>query len=151
MYVLPEHMPSVLKLLVPASASTFVLSQVVPHLVKMFLDPVEIPSRGPILLLLSEIILATYDNTPNTVPPDQSRLLEFKDDLITIIRAGMQAPASMVAALTTLKNMVSIEHFWSPDELAILIHDVNHLLSPEFEGPPDARYCDYPIVDPRSL
>ncbi|KAH9990918.1 ARM repeat-containing protein [Russula vinacea] len=54
------------------SVSRYTLSHVVPHLTRLFVDPDELPNRGPVLSLLSSLIAAARDSTDEVLGAQSS-------------------------------------------------------------------------------
>jgi hypothetical protein len=124
-----------------ASVRQCILSQTVPHLVNLFVNPDEIESRSRILLLLSDVISATsseFQAAQDSVD-HASLLAPFKDDLLNLVIAGLQTPSTRCQGVTTLRRMLATQNFLTPEELSFGIHCVNEILL-EDQDDDDARY-----------
>ncbi|KAJ8481644.1 hypothetical protein ONZ51_g5860 [Trametes cubensis] len=94
------------------SVARFTLARAVPHLVKLFLDPDELPNRPPTLRLLADLIEAARESTaqdPEVLPDEGSvPLSPYKDEVLGVLTVGLKAPASALPAIDGLKSMTDI-------------------------------------------
>jgi DNA repair/transcription protein MET18/MMS19 len=119
-----------------ASVSRYTLAHVVPHLLKLFADPNEVPSRHPILLLLSDLIAAARDSAnakstpeePMSDSPPEPPLAPFKDEVLGALISGVVTLATTRAALAGLTGLVSTPHLLSDAELGFVVLKVNDVL-----------------------
>ncbi|KAL4245852.1 MMS19 nucleotide excision repair protein [Abortiporus biennis] len=115
------------------SVAKFTLSQAVPHLVKLFLNPDEAPNRAPTLRLLSDIIIAARDSTLHNADalPDEVvvPLSAFKDEVLGVLTVGLKATSTSRPALDGLKGMVTTQGLLTDEEVGFVVHNVNELLS----------------------
>ncbi|KAI0333855.1 ARM repeat-containing protein [Cubamyces sp. BRFM 1775] len=114
------------------SVARFTLARAVPHLVKLFLDPDELPNRAPTLRLLADLIEAARKSTaqePEVLPDEGSvPLSPYKDEVLGVLTVGLKAPASALPAIDGLKSMVRTVGLLTDDELGFVVHNVNELL-----------------------
>lgn len=134
-----------------ASVAKYTISQAVPHLVKLFLNPDEAGNRAPILTLLSDFITAARDSlsklpplpaqveddieTELTVPP----LMPYKDEVLGVLTVGLKAVSSRRSALAGLQGMVTTENLLTDEELSFAVHSVNEVLEANSDEVDDAR------------
>ena len=120
-----------------ASVARFTLARAVPHLVKLFLDPDELPNRPPTLWLLADLIEAARESTaqdPEVLPDEGSvPLSPYKDEVLGVLTVGLKAPASALPAIDGLKSMVRTVGLLTDDELGFVVHNVNELLQKDEE------------------
>ncbi|KAJ7717113.1 ARM repeat-containing protein [Mycena maculata] len=117
------------------SVARYTLANAVPHLLKLFADPNEVPSRHPILLLLSDLIAAARDSSKARsdaeAPPDdppEPALAPFKDEVLGALISGVGTPATTRAALAGLTGLVSTPHLLSDAEFGFVVLKVNEVL-----------------------
>ncbi|KAJ6481205.1 ARM repeat-containing protein [Mycena vitilis] len=112
------------------SVARYTLANAVPHLLKLFADPNEVPSRQPVLLLLSDLIASARDSLKATTAPDLEAgpLAPFKDEVLGALISGLAAPATTRAALAGLTGLVSTPHLLSDAELGFVVLKVNEVL-----------------------
>ena len=115
-----------------ASVARFTLEQVVPHLVKLFLNPDEVQNRGAVLQSLADIIDAARgaivaDSTPDSQTP--SPLSPYKDEVLGVLTVGLKVPSGCRHALVGLLSMANTPKLLTDDELGFVVHNVNELLS----------------------
>ncbi|KAJ7509674.1 ARM repeat-containing protein [Mycena galericulata] len=122
------------------SVARYTLANAVPHLLKLFADPNEIPSRHPVLLLLSDLIAAARDlgkarseapDSPSR-PPEQP-LAPFKDEVLGALISGLATPATARAALAGLTGLVSTPGLLSDAELGFVVLKANDVLQGCYE------------------
>ncbi|KAJ6582074.1 ARM repeat-containing protein [Mycena capillaripes] len=116
------------------SVARYTLANAVPHLLKLFMDPNEVPSRHPVLLLLSDLIAAARDSVKgqaesmsDSAPPEPP-LAPFKDEVLGALISGVAASATTRAALAGLTGLVSTPHLLSDAELGFVVLKVNDVL-----------------------
>ncbi|KAJ7314418.1 ARM repeat-containing protein [Mycena albidolilacea] len=118
------------------SVSRYTLAHAVPHLLKLFADPNEVPSRHPILLLLSDLIAAARDSANAKSTPEEPMsdstpeppLAPFKDEVLGALISGVVTLAITRAALAGLTGLVSTPHLLSDAELGFVVLKVNDVL-----------------------
>ncbi|EPT02988.1 hypothetical protein FOMPIDRAFT_1142982 [Fomitopsis schrenkii] len=114
------------------SVARFTLAQVTPHLVKLFLDPDELPNRGPTLRLLADVIVAARDSMPKdpeVLPAEEDiPLAPYKDEVLGVLTVGLTARSSAQSALDGLKALVTTRGLLTDEELGFVVHKVNELL-----------------------
>ncbi|KAI0940934.1 hypothetical protein AcV7_003173 [Taiwanofungus camphoratus] len=117
------------------SVARFTLSRVVPHLVKLFLDPDEAPNRAPVLSLLSDSVAAARDSMSTDaeirLAGSDIPLSPFKDEVLGVFTTGLKTPSSAQSALNGLKGMVTTRGLLTDEELGFVVHNVNGLLQTE--------------------
>lgn len=123
----------------PASVARFTLARAVPHFVKLFLNPDELPNRAPTLRLLADLVEAARESTtspssysdPEILPDgDESSvpLSPYKDEVLGILTVGLKTPASAYPAIDALKSMVRTHGLLTDEELGFVVHNVNEVL-----------------------
>ncbi|EMD39279.1 hypothetical protein CERSUDRAFT_82017 [Gelatoporia subvermispora B] len=119
------------------SVARFTLSRVVPHLVKLFHNPDEAPTRAPTLRLLADFISAARDSTSQDpeVLPDEGDvpLAPVKDEVLGVLTVGLKTPSTAPPALDGLKALVTTRGLLSDEEVGFVVHNVNELLQKEGE------------------
>lgn len=126
-----------------ASVSKFTLSQAVPHLVKLFLNPDEVGNRGSVLSLLASLIAAARDCTGKvdgasiTEPP----LLPYKDEVLGALIVGVKAPSLAAPAIEGLLAMVTTHNLLEDEEVGFVVQNVNEVIGGQREDLLDNR-CD---------
>lgn len=116
------------------SISRYTLSQAVPHLLKLLLNPDEISNRPPILLLLADLISAARDSMSGIEDPGRTPLMPYKDEVLGAMSAGLQDVASRRAALTGIMGMVTTSYLFSDEELGFVVHSVNQTLQEDSDN-----------------
>jgi hypothetical protein len=118
-----------------ASVSRYTLSQAVPHLVKLFLNPDELPNRAPITVLLAEIVAAARDSMRKSAADFQLNvpLMPFKDEVLGVFTVGLKAASSCQPALAGFKAMVTTSALLTDEELGFIVHNIGDIL----QGDPD--------------
>lgn len=133
-----------------ASIAKFTISQVVPHLVGLFLNPDEVGNRGPILTLLSDFISAARDSLSKMPPEPETEggmqveltappLVPYKDEVLGVLAVGLKSAPSRRPALAGLQGMVATENLLTNEELAYIVHNVNEILNADSDEIDDAR------------
>ncbi|KAH9930313.1 ARM repeat-containing protein [Fomitopsis serialis] len=114
------------------SVARFTLAQVTPHLVKLFLNPDELPNRSPTLRLLADVIVAARDSMPKDpeiLPAEEDiPLAPYKDEVLGVLTVGLNAGSSAQPALDGLKALVTTRGLLADEELGFVVHKVNELL-----------------------
>ncbi|KAJ7227826.1 RNAPII transcription regulator C-terminal-domain-containing protein [Mycena haematopus] len=115
------------------SVARYTLAHVVPHLLKLFVDPNEVPSRHPILLLLSDLIAAARDsiNAKSALMSDspvEPLLAPFKDEVLGALISGLATLTTARVALAGLTGLVSTPRLLSDAELGFVVLKVNDVL-----------------------
>lgn len=113
----------------PASVSKFTLSQAVPHLVQLFLNPDEVQNRAPTSRLLADLVNAAQKAAAIGTEPDVPPLSPFKDEVLGVFTVGIKNTGSCVHALNGLKGMVLTPGLLTDEELGFIVHNVNEILS----------------------
>lgn len=105
-----------------------------PHLVRLFLTPDEASTRGPTLLLLSELIASARDSTTKLSSEDvDPPLLPYKDEVLGVFSVGLKLATTRNAALSGLKIMASTKKLLSDEELGFIVHNVNEIIQGDRE------------------
>ena len=116
----------------PASVARFTLARAVPHFVKLFLNPDELPNRAPTLRLLADLIEAARESTsqdPEVLPEEGGvPLSPYKDEVLGVLTVGLKTPASAYPAIDALKSMVRTPGLLTDEELGFIVHNVNEVL-----------------------
>ncbi|KAI9458702.1 ARM repeat-containing protein [Russula earlei] len=121
------------------SVSRFTLSHAVPHLTKHFVDPDELPNRGPVLSLLSSLIAAARDSTVKVADTEEAFLLPFKDEVLGILVTGLKAQTSLRPAIEGLNGLVTTLGLLDDQEIGFVVQKVNEVISNQQEDPLGAR------------
>jgi DNA repair/transcription protein MET18/MMS19 len=112
----------------------------VPHLTKLFVDPDELPNRGPVLSLLSSLIAAARDSTVKAANPEEIFLLPFKDEVLGILVTGLKAQSSLRPAIDGLNGLVTTPDLLDDQEIGFVVQKVNDVTSSQEEDLLGARY-----------
>ena len=108
-----------------------------PHFVKLFLNPDELPNRAPTLRLLADLIEAarkSMSQDPEVLPDEGSvPLSPYKDEVLGILTVGLKTPASAYPAIDALKSMSLTPGLLSDEELGFIVHNVNEVLQKDEE------------------
>ncbi|CDO69761.1 hypothetical protein BN946_scf184766.g6 [Trametes cinnabarina] len=114
------------------SVARYTLARALPHLVKLFLDPDELPNRAPTLRLLADLIEAARISTAKDsefLPEDGNvPLSPYKDEVLGVLTVGLKAPVSALPAIDGLKSMMLTTGLLSDEELGFIVHNVNEIL-----------------------
>ncbi|KAK7040568.1 MMS19 nucleotide excision repair [Favolaschia claudopus] len=116
------------------SVARFTLAHAVPHLLKLFADPKEVPSRQPVLLLLSDIVAAARDslraNSDQSMTDTEGEppLALYKDEVLGVLVSGLAATPTTRAALAGLTGLVSTPNLLSDAEVGFIVLKVNEVL-----------------------
>ena len=117
-----------------------------PHFVKLFLNPDELPNRAPTLRLLANLIEAARESTsqdPEVLPEEGGvPLSPYKDEVLGVLTVGLKTPASAYPAIDALKSMVRTPGLLTDEELGFIVHNVNEVLQKD-EDETDLR-CAHP-------
>ncbi|TFK39917.1 Dos2-interacting transcription regulator of RNA-Pol-II-domain-containing protein [Crucibulum laeve] len=113
------------------SVSRYTLSQAVPHLVKLFLNPDEILSRPAILVLLSDFIVAARDSFTRGSVMDNSEplLLPYKDEVLGVFLVGLKNSSSRIQALEGLSGLIGTPRLLSDEEVGFVVHNINEVMA----------------------
>ncbi|KAJ7694662.1 Dos2-interacting transcription regulator of RNA-Pol-II-domain-containing protein [Mycena rosella] len=125
------------------SVARYTLAHAVPHLLKLLADPNEVPTRHPVLLLLSDLIAAAREagkadsnvisESSNDISESAPPLAPYKDAVLGALVSGVAAPATTRAALAGLTGLVSTPRLLSDAELGFVVLKVNEVLERCFE------------------
>jgi DNA repair/transcription protein MET18/MMS19 len=115
---------------IPASVSHYTISQAIPHMVKLFLNPDELSNRVPITVLLVDLVAAARDAMSESFadPEPEVPLMPFKDEVLGVFTAGLKATSSRQPALAGLKVMVNTPTLLADDELGFIVHNLDDML-----------------------
>jgi DNA repair/transcription protein MET18/MMS19 len=116
-----------------ASVSRYTLSHAVPHLTRLFVDPDELPNRGPVLSLLSSLIAAARDSTVKADNAEDVFLLPFKDEVLGVLITGLKAQSSLGPAIDGLSGMVTTPALLDDQEIGFVVQKVNDVISSQQE------------------
>lgn len=112
-----------------AAIRHYALSQAVPHLIGLYLNPDEISYRAPILAGLTGLLMAVRDATSQGVIAVSEQPLEpYKDQLLGAFSSGIKATASRRPALEGLLQLVKSPQLLTPEELGFTVLGINELL-----------------------
>ncbi|KAG6813856.1 hypothetical protein H0H92_006263 [Tricholoma furcatifolium] len=129
-----------------ASVSKYTLSQAVPHLIKLFLDPGEISNRPPILILLADLVNAARDSMPHEVPEGTLvPMMPYKDEVLGAVSVGLKTTASRIPAIATLRGLVTTKTLLSDQELDFIVHSLNEIFQDDEAGNDD--FSDSAILE----
>jgi len=125
-----------------ASVSRYTMSQAVPHLVKLFLNPDEVSNRLPVLQLLSDLITAARDSRDNIKSKEGVNipLSPFKDEVLGVVTVSLKNVGSRRSAIAVVMGMITTEGLMSDEELGFIVHNVNEILGADPQISDDARY-----------
>lgn len=126
-----------------APVGQFMLSQVLPQLFKQYHQESEVPHRGPIIDLISHLLMAVKETYMSAeaegaaATPKQHRtyasekpLELYRDQLLNIIGSGIDNPLSSVQkpALDGIIQLIHIPDFLTLQEITYLVQRINSLL-----------------------
>jgi len=106
---------------------------VVPHLTRLFVDPDELPNRGPVLSLLSSLIAAARDSTVKADNAEDIFLLPFKDEVLGVLVTGLKAQSSLRSAIEGLNGVVTTPALLDDQEIGFVVQKVNDVVSSQQE------------------
>ncbi|KAH9976079.1 Dos2-interacting transcription regulator of RNA-Pol-II-domain-containing protein [Russula compacta] len=121
------------------SVSRYTLLHAVPHLTRLFVDPDELPNRGPVLSLLSSLIAAARDSTVKAADAEEIFLLPFKDEVLGILVTGLKAQSSLRPAIEGLNGLVTTPGLLDDQEIGFVVQKVNDIISEQQKDLPGAR------------
>ncbi|KAG6865136.1 hypothetical protein C0991_004873 [Blastosporella zonata] len=128
------------------SVSRYTLSQAIPHLVKLFLNPDEITNRPPILILLADLVNAARDSMPSEVTDATPiPMMPYKDEVMGIVSVGLKTPASRIPAIALLRGLITTKKLLSDPELGFVVHSVDEVFQDEEAGNDD--FSDSAILE----
>ncbi|KAG6869217.1 hypothetical protein C0993_009080 [Termitomyces sp. T159_Od127] len=132
------------------SVSRYTLSQAIPHLVKLFLNPDEISNRSPILILLADLVNAARDSMPSEIThATLVPMMPYKDEVLGIVSVGSKAATSRIPAIGLLRGLVSTKMLLSDEELGFIVHSSNEIFMDEEAGNDD--FSDSAIMEVLSI
>ncbi|KAI0047844.1 ARM repeat-containing protein [Auriscalpium vulgare] len=118
------------------SISRYTLSHAIPHLIKLFLNPDELPNRGAVLTLLFSLIAAARDSTlkaasstSSASPEEAPFLLPYKDEVLGALITGLKTPSSTLAAIEGLSALVTTPGLLEDEEVGFVVQNVNDVIS----------------------
>ncbi|KAI0258930.1 ARM repeat-containing protein [Gloeopeniophorella convolvens] len=114
------------------SVSRYTVSHVVPHLIELFVNPDELPNRGPVLTLLSSVIAAARDSTSKAADTEIF-LLPFKDEVLGILITGLTARSSSLSAIEGLGGVITTPGLLDDEEVGFVVQKVNEVISGQNE------------------
>jgi DNA repair/transcription protein MET18/MMS19 len=125
-----------------AAVSRYTISHVVPHLIKLFLDPDEISNRPSVLLLLSDFITAARDSkdSVNVRGGACIPLSPFKNEVLGAATVGLKIATCRRPAIAVATVMITTEGLMSDDELGFIVRNVSEFLQYEPDVNDNARY-----------
>lgn len=97
-----------------------------PHLLNIFANLDDTSSRSSVLLLLSDFIAAARE-VSKELNLEENPLSPFKDELLSLVSAGIIIPAARRPSLACLLGMVSSKQLLSDDELRFIVHTATQL------------------------
>jgi DNA repair/transcription protein MET18/MMS19 len=103
--------------------SRYTLSQAVPHLTKLFINPDEVGSRQATLILLAEFIEASRDSST-----DSSLLASYKDEVLGVLTAALKVHNLRLPAMAGLKGLVTTQNLLSDEELGFVTHSASEII-----------------------
>ena len=128
-----------------ASVSRYTLSHAVPHLTRLFVDPDELPNRGPVLSLLSSLIVAARDSTVKADNAEDVFLLPFKDEVLGVFIAGLKEQSSLRPAIEGLNGMVTTPALLDDQEIGFVVQKVDDVISSQQEDLLGTRCSSLPL------
>ena len=134
-----------------ASVSRYTLSHAVPHLTRLFVDPDELPNKGPVLSLLSSLIAAARDSTVKADKVEDVFLLPFKDEVLGVLIAGLKEKSSLRPAIEGLNGMITTPALLDDQEIGFVVQKVNDVVSSQQEDLLGTRCSSSPLSSDFSL
>ena len=101
----------------------------VPHHVKLFLNPDEAPNRGPTLKLLASFIVALQDSVLKSDEDQGSLLAPYKDEVLGIFITGVKTASSSLSAIEGLRALVTTPKLLDDDEIGFVVNNVNDIIA----------------------
>jgi DNA repair/transcription protein MET18/MMS19 len=123
-----------------ASVSHYTVTHVVPHLIKLFLNPDEAPNRGPTLKLFASFIAALRDSNVKFRDVDASWLVPYKDEVLGIFTTGIKTSSSSGQAIEGLHALVTTPKLLDDEEVGFVVSNVNDVLSGDRDDLANVRY-----------
>ncbi|KAI0306124.1 ARM repeat-containing protein [Multifurca ochricompacta] len=123
------------------SVSRYTISHAIPHLIKLFVDPDELPNRGPVLSILSSLVAAARDSTVKADFKENIFLLPFKDEVLGAFVTGLKVQSSLRPAIEGLNGLVTTPDLLDDEEIGFVVQRVNEVISgkqEDFIGASDA-------------
>ncbi|KAI0686671.1 ARM repeat-containing protein [Cytidiella melzeri] len=113
------------------SVAKYTLSQAVPHLVQLFLNPDEAQNRAATLGLLADLVGAVRESSVGGAITERGTpsLLPYKDEVLGVFTVGLKNAASCVYAISGLKGLALIPGLLTEEELGFVVHSVNEVLT----------------------
>ncbi|KAL0953388.1 hypothetical protein HGRIS_004627 [Hohenbuehelia grisea] len=105
------------------SASKHAISQAIPCLVKVFLDPGEASNRPPILSLLSRLLKAVGD-TEAIEDYETGLLADFKDEILSIVLMGLESNPCRRYSIECLQEIIGMKELLNEDEIAYVVRSL---------------------------
>ena len=121
-----------------------------PHLTKLFVDPDELPNRGPVLSLLSSLIAAARDSTVKAANSEEIFLLPLKDEVLGILVTGLKAQSSLRPAIEGLNGLVTTPDLLDNQEIGFVVQKVNDVISSREDDFLGSR-CSSSLLSPGCL
>ncbi|KAI0282989.1 ARM repeat-containing protein [Russula brevipes] len=111
------------------SVSRYTLSHALPHLTGLFVDPDELPNRGPVISLLSSLIAAARDSTVKAASVEEIPLFPFKDEVLGVLVTGLKTQSSLPPAIEGLNGLVTTPGLLDDEEMGFVVQNVNDVIS----------------------
>jgi DNA repair/transcription protein MET18/MMS19 len=115
------------------SVCQFIISQIVPHLVGLFMNLDELDNRPHILALLSDLVTSASKTKARHRSEFDSALLPFKDEVLSVVIMGLKSSLCRRSALDALQGMVTTNALLTDDELVFIVHNVNEVLETDLD------------------
>ncbi|KAJ3521011.1 hypothetical protein NMY22_g12497 [Coprinellus aureogranulatus] len=109
------------------SVAKFTVSQAIPHLTKLFINPDEVTARPATLVLLAQFIEAARDAQANE-PGADIFLLPYKDEVLGALSSGLKAHNLRLPSLGGLKGLGTTQRLLSDQELGFIVHNINEII-----------------------
>ncbi|KAL0067234.1 hypothetical protein AAF712_005804 [Marasmius tenuissimus] len=118
------------------SVSQYTIAQVVPYLMRQFVNPEDASVRPSVLLLVSDVIAAARDAMSHAPVEEaidsetvDTPLTPFKDELVSVIISALKVPSCRSPATACLLGSVSIPRLLAEEDLGFIVHNVNEVLN----------------------
>jgi DNA repair/transcription protein MET18/MMS19 len=105
----------------------FTVSQAIPHLTKLFINPDEVTARPATLVLLAQFIEAARDAQDKDTKTELF-LAPYKDEVLGALSSGLKAHNLRLPSLGGLKGLVTTQRLLTDQELGFIVHHIDEII-----------------------
>ncbi|TEB36758.1 ARM repeat-containing protein [Coprinellus micaceus] len=109
------------------SVAKFTVSQAIPHLTKLFINPDEVTARPATLVLLAQFIEAARDAQDKDTTTELF-LAPYKDEVLGALSSGLKAHNLRLPSLGGLKGLVTTQRLLTDQELGFIVHHIDEII-----------------------